>query len=436
MLVRLKNNIKCLGVLLICGMVGMGLLILSYLLPAKNMKEHVASGANVYLTEGTEFGYAEDYRSAILDNYTDALILSEVVYPTMDAINDAVNVPNYYYPEHDANDLPLFGYLKNNQKDSRATLSYARYWHGYLTVLKPFYLVFDFSDMVIFNQMLQLILLVIVIYLIQKNGLARYLPAFVSMIIFWNPATMGMSLQYSPCFYISMTATMLLLLNYWKSSRELHVQGNDMNVHWSQIGTFLFFMIIGVLTSYFDFLTYPLVTLCVPLIFFIILYATSETKLIDIIRICIYWTLGYLGMWAEKWIIGSLLTGNNIIKDGMYNLFSRTSTEADGEKISRFGTIKFIIHVTVLKWPYVILLLCLIIAIALWGLREKKQCEKSEIKGKNKVVMLMIIIGLLPFLWFFLAANHSYEHPRLVYRIIGITFFSWLSGETYLFSRV
>ena len=434
MSLRINDIMKGLIVLIICGIIGMGLLILSYLLPEKSMKEHVSSGANVYLTEGSEFEYAEDYRSTILDNYTDALILSEVIYPTTNAVSDAVNVPHFYYPGHDANDLPLFGYLKNNKTDNRLMASYARYWHGYLVILKPFYLLFDFSDMVIFNQIIQFLLLIGVIFLMQKTGLERYLPAFLSMIVFWNPATIGMSLQYSPCFYISITSTTLLLLKYLKESRAGGMREDCLHVNLGQKNFVLFFMLIGVFTSYFDFLTYPLATLCVPLIFYIILYEKNGIKFIDIIRNCIYWTLGYLGMWAEKWIIGSFLTGNNIVKDGIHNLLLRTSTEADGEKITRFGTIKFLIEATVLKWPYVILLLVLFVIIVFLGVHKKNQYEKGEFKGNIKVTIYIMIVGILPFLWFFLAADHSYVHPRLVYRIIGVTFFSWLSGETYLFT--
>ena len=254
------------------------------------------------------------------------------------------------------------------------------------------------------------------------------------MIVFWNPATIGMSLQYSPCFYISIIATMLILLKYLKKSRAENIREDYVHVNLGQNDYSLFFIIIGVLTSYFDFLTYPLATLCVPLIFYTILYEKNGIKFIEIMKFCVYWTFGYLGMWAEKWIIGSFLTGNNIVKDEMHNLLLRTSSEADGEKITRFGTIIFLIQATVLKWPYVILLLCFFIVIALLGVRKKNQCEKKEIKEKVKVAIFMMIVGLLPFLWFFLAADHSYEHPRLVYRIIGITFFSWLSAETYLFS--
>ena len=75
-------------------------------------------------------------------------------------------------------------------------------------------------------------------------------------------------------------------------------------------------MQIGIVVSYFDFLTYPLVTLGVPLCLLLILQADKITylqKIKNIISLSIAWVIGYLGMWAMKWMIGSIATHKNIL---------------------------------------------------------------------------------------------------------------------------
>lgn len=73
------------------------------------------------------------------------------------------------------------------------------------------------------------------------------------------------------------------------------------------------FLIIGMLTSFFDFLTYPLFTLGMPLILISVLGTFSSVqKLCDIVKNSIFWGIGYGGMWCGKWMVGSILTGDNL----------------------------------------------------------------------------------------------------------------------------
>lgn len=208
----------CLILSILCGMT---LLVLVNYLPSERIKNNVRSGAQIILQENAEFQYADGYVEAILDNYTDALILSKVVYPSDHPLKDAVMVPSYSFPGQDVEGMQLFGTLNDNPLDHAQIDTYARYWHGYLAVLKPFFTFFSYADFRILNQAAELILMLTIVVLMQKRHLGALIPAYAGMLILWNPGTMGVSLQYAPCCYISLGAAAFIL---WTSRYHAEFQ--------------------------------------------------------------------------------------------------------------------------------------------------------------------------------------------------------------------
>ena len=256
----MKEVLKRVILLLLCGVVGLLLIILSNILPVDRIRSHVRSGADILLQNSAQYQYADGYVSAILDNTTDDLILAKVVYQSENPVQDAVMVPSYSYPGEDAGGLILFETLNRTTFEDAQIDIYPVYWHGYLAILRPLFLILTYSDLRILNQILELLLLIAVLYLMQKRSLDRFIPAFAVMIAFWNPGTMGVSLQYAPCYYLSMGGAAVLLL------------AGD-RIRQGQFLTFM--MLIGALTSYLDFLTYPAATFGVPMIFAVLLRRES-----------------------------------------------------------------------------------------------------------------------------------------------------------------
>lgn len=422
----IKTCVRLFLCLILSVLCGMTLLVLVNYLPSERIKNNVRSGAQIILQENAEFQYADGYVEAILDNYTDALILSKVVYPSDHPLKDAVMVPSYSFPGQDVEGMQLFGTLNDNPLDDVQVDTYARYWHGYLAVLKPFFTFFSYADFRILNQAAELILMLMIAVLMQKRHLGFLIPAYVGMLILWNPGTMGVSLQYAPCCYISLGAAAFIL---WTSRYYAEFQKI----------LFLFFF-CGILTAYLDFLTYPIATLGIPLIFWI-LTETSQSRIreksesLKIGLLCIVWVGGYLGMWAGKWILGTLLSGENILSDAALNVANRTSTQDGGQSLTRSGVVMYLIRYTFGKKPYLLLMIVLIGAIMMWLHMKKKLLKDKNNKAegimvparKNKCIWL-VLVGGLPFLWYFVTANHSFIHPRLVYRAMGVTVLAWISA--------
>lgn len=60
------------------------------------------------------------------------------------------------------------------------------------------------------------------------------------------------------------------------------------------------------------------------------------------IALCVAWGLGYGLLWASKWMMGYLLTGNNILTDAMQSAELRTSNQYKGMEMTIPNIIRFI----------------------------------------------------------------------------------------------
>lgn len=446
--------------LLSCGVIGFLLIILSNLLPVERIRSHIRNGAEILIQNSAQYQYADGYVSAVMDNSTDDLILAKAVYQSTDPVQDAVMVPNYSYPGEDAGGLILFETLNRESTDDAYIDTYPIYWHGYLAVLRPLFLILTYADFRILNQILELILFTAVLYLMQKRGLGKFIPAFVVMIAFWNPGTMGVSLQYAPCYYLSMGGSIIVLLGENAASRPSVLksgaaQEEKIASSWKrgqcgssktteEAGVLTFFMMQGVLTAYFDFLTYPIATFGVPMIFVILRRNSAGAEQLTsyvarlqyLVRCGLWWVVGYAGMWAEKWIYGSFLSGSNILSIATGKISERASAEEAGEQISRLGTVGYLLHYALLKKPYIILFLLFLMVIAAW-LWKNRNCAADGTadaeEKRTKIYLELVCIGVLPLVWYFVAANHSYIHPRLVYRAMGVVILSTGCALTELF---
>ncbi len=99
----------------------------------------------------------------------------------------------------------------------------------------------------VLNMYAQLALVLLVAALMVRRGLSRYLPALFAAYASLCPAAVMQSLQYSTAFYVAFGAMAVLLA----------ADG--------RLNDSLFFMAVGMLTSFVDFLTYPIATLGLPL---------------------------------------------------------------------------------------------------------------------------------------------------------------------------
>jgi hypothetical protein len=187
------------------------------------------------------------------------------------------------------------------------------------------------------------------------------------------------------------------------------------------------FFVIGAVTILFDWMTFPLTTLCMPLIIYICLYERNfRDNIINVIKNSFLWLSGYAGMWFSKWVLGTLLTDQNIFKRAFEKVAERTYGEVfiDFKPVDAtvLNSFKFNVNMVCNE----IFLVCFLGAL---GFILLDCCFKSEKKWSFDLRILVLLgIGLMPFVWYGFLINHSIIHARITYTILSISVYAILSA--------
>ncbi|MBR7042125.1 MAG: GtrA family protein, partial [Bacilli bacterium] len=282
-----KNNSKNLKVisntlLIMLGSIIAGtiLLVLVYIIPTNHMKENASDVVSVFEREGRYPEIIEGYANTKLDNYTDALIINEAIF---DSDDNLIDKAMYVYSKQKKEPLTDVISVIQNEDNEMNNEGYGRYWHGNVIPVKLLLLIFSFSQIRVFNIFIQTILLLGIFYLmIKKNLISNTFSLAISIFLIF-PFIIGLSLQYSSIYYIFLISTLIMLKYNNKLKDKYHY----------------FFLIMGIVTNYFDFLTYPIFALGMGLIFKSMLNKKEKLKdsILTIIKYSVFFFLGYFGMW-------------------------------------------------------------------------------------------------------------------------------------------
>lgn len=409
-IINVKN---CIWILLLAWIVGFMGLLLVYSIPSQMVKTENA--ITTFSAEGPGPVLYGDYISTRLDNYTDSLMINTAQYDGSESIVSKA-LSNYHYELDGKTPFDAFVLKSETEKNEVKAVSYARYWHGYLVILKPLLCFFDYASIRMINGWVQLILMLWIILKMASSEWKEYLLPFIGMIAILNPMVISKSLQYSSIFYIILFSTLYLLY-----------RGAEVVVNKK---IWIFMLIVGILTSFFDFLTYPVVTLCVPLILLEV-YEKKETEasrefVFDrCIRVA-YWGIGYIGMWAGKWIIASLTIGENIIKDAilsaLYRMSSGTAETGTYEKINFIMSLRKNISVF---HPKIYWILAILLAVAIVVVAKLSKKHNTSLEYKKIKIIFYGIVGCIPFVWIIVMCNHSYVHYWMTFRNFAVSALAW-----------
>lgn len=384
---------RCAALLVACVILGLSLLLAVNMLPAEKLSQHVFQSIPVFEKEG-DYPAVYSWCFSQLDNWTDATILKIAAYDGDETLLDRTLLAYRYNAEADGEALTssegLIAYYSDNQEVTYEVNSYPRYWHGYLTVVKPLLSVMNYQQIRILNTILQNVLVALVCVMLWKKKLSHLIAPWLISWGFLMPVAMGMSLQFSSAFYVMTIAVLCLLSTYdrWRSS----------------YAPAFFFMAVGIATSYFDFLTYPLATLGIPMTVYLCMKpAESIWKDIKkVILLSIVWGCGYVGMWASKWVIASVLTDQNIIANALEIFALRTShASSTGEPFS-------LVEMYLLQFKGFLKTPAFAVAAIYVG-----YCMFRALRSKIDLWHNLIVFGLvamMPIAWYFVASNHSYVH--------------------------
>lgn len=330
-----------------------------------NIMHKCAYAFQIFDTEGAHpaFGYTEG--GAWLDNYTDRVMISKM--------------------QKDPDESPIYQAMDQG--------GYGRYWHGYLVWLRPVSLFLNLSQLRLLISAIAFgSFLTSTILLYKKFGIGAAVSLAVTWFVCFSTVTI-MSLQFASSG-ITMELALIFMLVFYERIKEKYLP--------------LFFLIIGSLINFLDFLTYPIVTLTLPLIAIMLFMDRDGVSLRErfwvIIKSSLAWGLGYGFTWIAKWVVGTAITGNNILKEGIEASVIRSVGEGDLPG-NRLQVLKYNIDV-----PYLYKYLCVAcILVLIYTLLRKRYDRVSN-------CIPLMIIWLFPYGWYEVFFQHSLYHTFFTFR--------------------
>lgn len=367
-------------------------------IPRVSITENVNESASTFEQEGLyPVSFGNKYSSLSFlgrDQYTDCLMINLAVSSESDqALKDAILNP-CYKGEYQIEEWPD-NLRKLADGQLQPDTNYDWYWHGYLVVLKPLMLIFNYNQIRWFNCILMGILFVIFLSLIRKRlGNASVLVT-LGIVLLMHGETIPYTMQYASVFFVALIFSILLL----KFKSYFAKDNNDC----------LAFFVIGAVTVYLDFLTTPIVTLGIPVIFWLLSDA-SEHKWKKVIMLSIMWGLGYALFWISKWGLCALTFDSSVLENAVAHADKWSGNDiTHGRLFMTVGVVKkYLALIWAMNWIWAIL-------VAAVGM-----CVLPKCKNWFKDNAWLLLVALMPFAWSLVLVNHNYEHFGFTWRNISV----------------
>lgn len=400
---RLMKNALLVG---IGGVViGFLLLVLVYLLPTAPMRENVQSSIEEWNEEGAWPTIISGYSGSILDNFTDSIMQSIAIYENEESV--FVKAMKNYYAVHPTIGTvgALYAYVQGEDCYGE---NYARYWHGYLVVLKPLLLLFSYTDLRALNMVALSLLIVVAIYLLSKRLSIGAGIVFLVSLMLLMPSTYFLCLDMANMLYVTLIALIVLLQkkDYWNKNENI----------------LIYFLAVGMCTSYMDLLTYPMIAIGVPLATYMALFMRDKKQPVTTATgfwAVVSWGAGYGGMWSAKWVLASLITGENIILDALRTVKKRSDLQT--EKIDLLGRVRIVgANIDVLfQGVCGIVLVFLMMLLIAYLVRSY---VKKQVNSKG--LWMFLVVAAIPFMWLFVTSEHAGIHSWFTYRNLVVSVYA------------
>lgn len=364
--------------------------VLSCLLPDKTIKAHIAQSAPGLAEEGSYPNAIITWDQCQMDNFTDALIMNQIYnidrkHPVRSAM--IVNRSSEGGLDWDQPGL----LLRRVHGEELKSHQYSRYWHGNTFLFRFVLLLMDFNMLRWTLYLISGLLMVMLLcaYYPEAGTLKTMVLSFGFLV------TCGFVTQFSMQFFPVLALTLIGSLLVIKRDKS------------KDFG--LLFFIVGSLTCYFDLLTAPLLTLGIPLAVMLSLNKESQfdlkRNLLTIIKLILLWGLGFALTFFMKWVLASLILGQNVLADAYEVALYRMDTE----DFTRWDALSRNFKMM----PLWMIIVAVAVLIVIDVVRHKRlNCKKA---------LAYLLVGVMPLVWYLLLSNHSYIHWWFTYRLLAIT---------------
>lgn len=381
----LKPFVKTFLLLIVAFFISMTLV---YCIPTSWIRENVENSVALMEEEGNYPMYLFYRHSAILDIHTDQLMYESLIQNR-----------EYYNP--------IQASVSINQ--------YPRYWHGYQVLLRPLSIIFEVQEVRYLGMLIFHLLFFWSSWLIAKktklvNAMLYVLTISTGYIVF-----LPVCLQFLTTFLVLFASVIVFMYRYEKDPPERLL---------------LYFFVVGMVENFFDFLTYPIITLGIPLILILWLKVRDEEigfkeNFLFMFKASASWGFGYAFTWMSKWAISVAVLGMKVFWRTMAVLQYRLEGSED-EPLDRIGTIrknlKSWLNVQdngMISWSKVALLILFVaVVLILW----KKVKDRKTIMAYVPI----LLVASYPYIWYLVMSNHSQIHHWYTYRAQLVALFGIL----------
>ncbi len=404
-------------------LVFLGLLTLTNLIPKQLLFKNISVSAG----QVAEYQVADQttpqmYSQYKMDYYTDSVMLNAAYFTDTE------------HPIKSAIRCSLYGggieqlQIVASSPNIGANYSYGRYWHGYLAVLRPLLIFFDYIEIGIFNTYLFYLLLLLNLIIVYKRIGSWFSAVFLFTIISLNITVLPLNMQLFTVFAITFAAVPLVVWLFEKKREWLKYA----------------FMVIGMCTMYFDFYTYPMMTFGLPMIVLLLLAdksAVHDENPIKRVLLCLaFWALGYALTWLVKigLIYFALGSGEVQTLSASFSArISRTIPDSIYAKLTE-GLASLTSGLSVDKIPLWCISLGLVAmhvlnpvflvglgVVVITAIGFHVFCKARS--GRKGTVAALLLVAGLPILWYVVAVNPTIIHSYFQYRAIGVSLLAMLS---------
>ena len=483
-----SNQLKKISLTILMGVLAaiccIGLLLVSGLISQKSIVKNAKSSA-AYFEETALFEDVLKNRPSVKrDNYADCISFSIAYHLGNTEAIEGTNRNNLFirvlearYTQAEGENVND-GFARAVNEGETGNVTYSRYWHGGAAVIRLLMPVFSVQGMRIIFLVLGILLNVAWLgYLVYRKEYALGI-AYTVGIFFGKLFFAYTCFEYA---FVCLMVPVFSFLVYRKGEKEVSCNirkdaKNESRKGMNGLPLTGLFLIFGILTCFFDFLTAETLTFTIPMLVLLIclsgkkknytILKEGETKespekerIKNLWKTFLvngsFWALGYAGMFCLKWFLSFLLLGGEESKTTFFYLAERSVGEVhQGANLAS----------PIVSWPVriaeillrnlaalagipenlnkvaQILILCGIAVAAglLWYFLRKpsgKENEKAGMQKNNKRSVksqesnkkgkqaltsfpVFLVLSLIPFLRFFVLSNHAYQHYFFTYRAL------------------
>ncbi len=401
-------------------------------IPQEKIQVHAKESAERFM-ELSLFDYAvghlENFKR---DNYADC-ISTGIAYHLGegDAVSAVLGAFYNRVPGENVN-VSFYREMSGNEVE---TENYSRYWHGSAGVIRFLLTGMNVEAMRLTALALGMFLNAFVIFaLVGKKQTALGVSYGLAFCLV-NGGFALTCLEYAFVFLL-MPLFVLILLFFGTKIGEKKIP--------------VFFMVFGMLTVFFDFLTAETLTFTVPFaVYYIVVWrevtttksrhteGKREKKRFDrkawmfFIQCGVAWFVGYAGMFLLKWILSAACLGRDTFGETFQSVSERLygdvglTLSSTGEKADLWQRLQGIVvrNLGCLYWGSsemkvtTLLGITVVVAVMLFGFwylfRQKRNTGKDY--------WVLIATAVLPCVRFLVLSNHSYIHYFFTYRAWMVT---------------